>query len=137
MENLRDEWIAFLRRIADPVLDALGKRELKRSMPVETTTEEDRSLCSHMEAFGRLLCGLAPWLELAPDGTAEGINSPQMILPKVVCGRSMRRRFGVRLPQPWIPGHPIISGARKLSRIRSFWWIPLFLPTDFSAPRMN
>ena len=71
MENLRDEWIAFLRRIADPVLDALGKRELKRSMPVEAK-EPERTVCTHMEAFGRLLTGIAPWLELPADDSPEG-----------------------------------------------------------------
>ena len=69
---IREEWISFLRRIADPVLDALERGELKRSMPVETTTEEDRSLCSHMEAFGRLITGIAPWVELSGDSSSEG-----------------------------------------------------------------
>ena len=70
---IREEWISFLRRIADPVLDALERGELKRSMPVETTTEEDRSLCSHMEAFGRLITGIAPWVELSGDSSSEGV----------------------------------------------------------------
>ena len=69
---IREEWSSFLRRIADPGLDALERGELKRSMPVETTTEEDRSLCSHMEAFGRLITGIAPWVELSGDSSSEG-----------------------------------------------------------------
>jgi hypothetical protein len=61
-------------KIADPVLDALSKNKLKASMPVETATGEwgERSKFAHLEAFGRLMSGIAPWLELGPDGSAEG-----------------------------------------------------------------
>ena len=71
MEKTRAEWIAFLRRIADPVLDALASGMLKRSMPLEAK-EPERAVCSHMEAFGRLLTGMAPWVELSCDSSAEG-----------------------------------------------------------------
>lgn len=68
--NRREEWVRQLRRMADPVLEALRQRVLKQAMPVESAAP--RSDCTHMEAFGRLLCGIAPWLELGPDGSAEG-----------------------------------------------------------------
>lgn len=68
--NGREEWVRQLRRMADPVLEALRQRVLKQAMPVESAAP--RSDCTHMEAFGRLLCGIAPWLELGPDGSAEG-----------------------------------------------------------------
>ena len=71
MKQPRQYWLQQLQSLADPVLNALKSGTLKQSMPVEAIT--DRSDCSCLEAFGRLLCGLAPWLELAPDGTAEGI----------------------------------------------------------------
>ncbi len=71
MEKVREEWIAFLRRIADPVLDALVNGELKRTMPVEAK-EPERKVCTHMEAFGRLLTGIAPWVELPAGNSAEG-----------------------------------------------------------------
>ena len=68
--NRREEWVRQLRRMADPVLEALRQRVLKQAMPVESAAP--RSDCTHMEAFGRLLCGIAPWLELGPDGSDEG-----------------------------------------------------------------
>ena len=68
--NRREEWVRQLRRMADPVLEALRQRVLKQAMPVESAAL--RSDCTHMEAFGRLLCGIAPWLELGPDGSDEG-----------------------------------------------------------------
>lgn len=71
MRNQREYWVGTLCRIADPVLNALERRELKHTMPVEAKQPE-RSACSPMEAFGRLITGMAPWLELPDDGSAEG-----------------------------------------------------------------
>jgi hypothetical protein len=61
-------------KIADPVLVALSKNELKKTMPVECVDGalEGRKQVTYLEAFGRLLAGMAPWLELGPDETAEG-----------------------------------------------------------------
>jgi len=41
-------------------------------MPVEEAAGAGRRTVSHLEAFGRLLAGIAPWLELPADATAEG-----------------------------------------------------------------
>jgi hypothetical protein len=63
--------VQSLTRIADPVLNALSKNELKKQIPV-VTKNESRKPFACLEAFGRLMAGLAPWLELGPDDTAEG-----------------------------------------------------------------
>ena len=63
--------VKTLVKIADPVLTALSKNELKEKMPVESSGEQ-RERYTHLEAFGRLLSGIAPWLELGPDNTPEG-----------------------------------------------------------------
>ncbi|HSC36940.1 MAG TPA: DUF2264 domain-containing protein, partial [Chitinophagaceae bacterium] len=68
----RQYLVSTLTRIADPVLNALSKGELRKKMPVEADNVEQRKLSTHLEAFGRLLAGMAPWLELGPDGSAEG-----------------------------------------------------------------
>lgn len=67
----REYFVQSLLRIADPVLTALSKNELKKKMPVEAK-QTDRQNYTYLEAFGRLLAGIAPWLELGPDSTAEG-----------------------------------------------------------------
>jgi len=64
-------WVATLTRIADPVLTNLSQNTLKKNMPYESLAP-DRKKFSHLEAVGRLICGMAPWLELGPDNTAEG-----------------------------------------------------------------
>lgn len=73
-EQVRAYFVASIVKIADPVLNALSKGELKKTMPVETTAGawDDRTHVTHLEALGRLLSGMAPWLELGPDDTPEG-----------------------------------------------------------------
>ena len=69
----RTYWIDVLRRIAAPVLTNLANGTLKARMPVEQAAGADRRSVTHLEAIGRLLAGIAPWLELpAESGTAEG-----------------------------------------------------------------
>lgn len=63
----RKDWIKLLKKIADPVLLAAEKQELKAKMPVETNGV-GREKFSHIEAIGRTICGIAPWLENDPDG---------------------------------------------------------------------
>ncbi len=63
--------VKTLTRIADPVLEALSHNELKKRMPVEAKTSDRRNF-TYLEAFGRLLAGMAPWLELGPDNSEEG-----------------------------------------------------------------
>src|SRR4051812_28690585 len=68
----RSVWVASLRRLADPVLNNLAAGTLRQRMPVEQAAGADRRSVTHLEAIGRLLAGLAPWLELGGDATAEG-----------------------------------------------------------------
>ena len=58
----RGYWLAVAQRIATPVLISLSRRELKNRMPVEASNPADRVKYAHLEAFGRLLAGIAPWL---------------------------------------------------------------------------
>jgi hypothetical protein len=68
----RDYWVGVMRRLADPVLTNLANGTLKAKMPVEQAAGANRATVTHLEALGRLLAGMAPWLELPPDDTAEG-----------------------------------------------------------------
>jgi hypothetical protein len=55
----RDYWLAVLRRIATPVLASLARRDLKKTMPVEAARPAERAKYTHLEAFGRLIAGIA------------------------------------------------------------------------------
>ena len=58
----RGYWLGVMERIATPVLENLSRRELKKRMPVEAADPADRVRFTHLEAFGRLLAGISPWL---------------------------------------------------------------------------
>lgn len=62
-------WAQVAGRLARPILGPLAAGELKRIMPVEAG-DSQRSQYTHLEAFGRLMCGLAPWIE---NGVGGGI----------------------------------------------------------------
>ena len=66
----RDRWVAWLRRVAEPVLVNLADGTLRARMPVEQAAGATRAGVTHLEALGRLLAGIAPWLE-GDDGSAD------------------------------------------------------------------
>jgi len=65
-------WLSALERLALPVLTAMAERRLRAVMPVEARAgcAADRARFAHLEALGRLLAGIAPWLE-GEGGSAE------------------------------------------------------------------
>src|SRR6185437_13024560 len=65
----RAAWLALLEQVSEPVLHALSERRLRALMPVEAAPGQSaaRAVGSPLEAIGRLLAGLAPWLELEPS----------------------------------------------------------------------
>jgi len=78
----REYLVNTLIKISDPVLDALSKNQLKKKMPVESAQnqEADRKNYTYLEALGRTLAGMAPWLELGPDNSPEGKLREKYIL---------------------------------------------------------
>jgi hypothetical protein len=60
----RTYWISILRRLAEPVLTRLSR------MPVEQARGANREEVSRLEALGRLVAGIAPWLERGEDDLA-------------------------------------------------------------------
>lgn len=68
----REYWIGVVRRLADPILNNLTGGTLRATMPVEQAPGASRQSVTHLEALGRLVAGIAPWLDLAEDGSAEG-----------------------------------------------------------------
>lgn len=67
----RAYWVATATKLATPVLENLARGTLKARMPVEEVAGANRGPVTHLEAIGRLLAGIAPWLALPDDGTAE------------------------------------------------------------------
>ncbi|HEX3625341.1 MAG TPA: DUF2264 domain-containing protein [Verrucomicrobiae bacterium] len=72
----RAYWLDVMQRIARPVLENLSQRKLKQVMPVEAANPADRRKYTHLEAFGRLTAGIAPWL------AAQGLDDSETQLKK-------------------------------------------------------
>jgi hypothetical protein len=71
VENQRAYWLNLLDQIAKPLLGAGSKRQLKKVMPVETTNGAKTKPSTYLEGVGRLLAGMAPWLESDSGDAAE------------------------------------------------------------------
>jgi hypothetical protein len=73
-EDDRQFWLEVLNKVAAPVLQAASQRRLKAEMPVEAPhgNVDERRQFTYLEALGRLLSGMAPWLESGPETGAEG-----------------------------------------------------------------
>jgi hypothetical protein len=67
----RADSVQVLTRVAEPVLKALAENRLKQVFPVHDW-ERDRANFTRLEALGRTMAGIAPWLELGPDDSDEG-----------------------------------------------------------------
>ena len=76
----REYWAALAYRMAAPVLENMAKGELQKNMQLElspTWDNRDKKV-AYMECFGRLMAGIAPWLNLPDDDTAEGKMRAQL-----------------------------------------------------------
>jgi hypothetical protein len=71
--NDRAYWVALLDKIATPVLSNMSKAVLRKNMVMEFSPTWDgrNNEVGYMEAFGRLIAGIAPFIALANDGSDE------------------------------------------------------------------
>lgn len=76
----RAYWAELAYSMAEPVLRNMAEGKLQQNMLVEVSPNWDgRNIkVTYMEAFGRLMAGIAPWLSLPDDDTAEGIRRRQL-----------------------------------------------------------
>jgi hypothetical protein len=65
--------ISMMQKVADPVFVPLSQNRLKEVIPRKAwETRENAIHTSRLQAFGRTLSGMAPWLSLGVDDTEEG-----------------------------------------------------------------
>lgn len=76
----REYWCALAYKMAQPVLENMAKGELQKNMLTEFSPSFDNRNKNvvYMECFGRLMAGIAPWLTLPDDATAEGKQRKQL-----------------------------------------------------------
>ena len=72
MNLTRKYWLHQLLQITEPVLRPLSEGKLREQMPIESHPGmNDRADYTYLEAFGRSLAGLAPWLAAQAQDPAE------------------------------------------------------------------
>lgn len=74
--DIKDErafWVDRLYKMSQPIFSNLAQGTLRKNMLVEKSpTYDSRDNVTYLEAVGRCLAGIAPWLALPDDSTPEG-----------------------------------------------------------------
>ena len=111
-QNERAYLIKSLTNIADPLFTALSQNKLKKTMPVEKVNGMQKgSTSTYLEGFGRLLAGMAPWLELGPDETAEGRLRKKYIDLALLCLKNGTDTTSPDYLDFNIPGQSLVDAA--------------------------
>lgn len=78
--NDREVWTELCYKIAQPILENMSKGELQKNMNLELSPTWDGrdKRVAYMEAFGRLMAGISPWLALPDDESKEGKMRKQL-----------------------------------------------------------
>lgn len=81
-KNDRSYWVHLLDKMAAPVLSNISRGELRKNMTVEVSPQWDgrKKEVAYMEALGRLIAGIAPFLALPDDETEEGLIRKRLLL---------------------------------------------------------
>jgi len=71
----RKDWLLYMDKVARPVLSNLAADHLKEKMPVALSSKIDnkasREKVAYLEAFGRVMSGIGPWLNLEGGSKEE------------------------------------------------------------------
>ncbi len=121
----RKLWLSYMDKVARPVLSNLAQDKLKQNMPVALSERTDnaatRSKVVYLEAFGRTLSGIAPWLNL------EGGDADEVKLRDQYRQWSLKAIANAVDPQAkdylqWNGGQPLVDASFfALALIRSPW----------------
>ena len=105
--DMRREWMNDLLRIVSPVLNALSEGKLNETLPLDF--HPDRAAFAPLEAFGRSMLGLAPWLEADEKHLDENERALQRVW------REKALRCVDRAADPASPDHMLFhTGGQPL-----------------------
>ena len=124
-EDDRKVWLSYMDKIARPVLSNLAEDQLKGKMPVALSKRVDnadnRSKVAYLEAFGRTLSGIAPWINL------EGGSKEEVTLRNQYREWALRAIANATNPSAkdylkWNGGQPLVDASfLAFALIRSPW----------------
>ena len=125
----RKYWADMAYKISYPVLSNMSQGKLSENMLVEVSPSWDgRDIrVTYMEAFGRLMAGIAPWLALPDDDTAEGKQRKEL---RELALASYAHAVDPESPDCllWGEGQPLVDGAyiaNSFLRAPEQLWEPL------------
>lgn len=133
----REVWVDIMYQMAEPVMRNMAEGRLQqvmdtvggsKNLELSPTWDNRDKKVAYMEAFGRLLAGLAPWLNLPDDDTPESAKRKQL--------REWTRRAIINAVDPKSPdrlgwengGQTLVDGAYVVQGLyRGFdsLWVPL------------
>ena len=110
----RQLWLSYLDKVARPVLSNLANDALKKNMPVELSAKTDnaknRKEVSYLEAFGRTLSGIAPWLNLE-GGTNDEVAMRNQYREWVLKAIANATDPGAKDYLKWDGGQPLVDAS--------------------------
>ena len=133
----REVWVDIMYQMAEPVMKNMAEGRLQqvmdtvggnKNLELSPTWDNRDKKVAYMEAFGRLLAGLAPWLNLPDDNTPESAKRKQL--------REWTRKAIINAVDPKSPdrlgwengGQTLVDGAyvvEGLYRGYDSLWVPL------------
>ncbi|MCJ8164321.1 DUF2264 domain-containing protein [Pontibacter sp. E15-1] len=121
----REVWLQHMDKVARPVLENLAADQLKEKMPVALSdridNKESRTQVAYLEAFGRVMSGIGPWLNLE-GGSKEEValrdQYRQWALKAVANAVNPAAKDYMR----WDGGQPLVDASfLALGLIKSPW----------------
>ncbi len=121
----RKLWLSYMDKVARPVLSNLAADQLKEKMPVQLSdhidNKESRTKVAYLEAFGRTLSGVAPWIQLEggdPDEVKLRTQYREWALKSITNAVNPQAKDYLQ----WNGGQPLVDASYvALALIRSPW----------------
>lgn len=121
----RATWLAYLDKLAAPVLSNLAADKLKEKLPLVLSeridNKESRTKAAYLEAFARVMTGLAPWLN------GEGGSAAEIALRNKYRGWALKAIANATNPgakdyMSWTGGQPLVDASfLALALVRCPW----------------
>ncbi|HEV8284186.1 MAG TPA: DUF2264 domain-containing protein [Chitinophagaceae bacterium] len=149
----RQLWLSYMDKLARPVMMNIAADKLKEKMPVVLSKRIDnadnRSKVAYLEAFGRTLSGIAPWLN-SEDGSKEEVSLRNQYREWAIKGLANAVNPAAKDYLKWDGGQPLVDASFvAFALIRCPWlWqhldttvkqqiITIFKTTHSTTPAYN
>ena len=121
----RKLWLEYMDKVSRPVMQNLAADQLKGKMPMELSDHIDnktsRTSAGYLEAFGRTLSGLAPWLQLE-GGNADEVKLRNQYREWALMAITNAVNPNAKDYMQWQGGQPLVDASFvALALVRAPW----------------